>query len=247
MIFDTHAHYDDEAFDGDREQLLSSMASSGVTRIVNVGAAPEGARASAALARKYDFIYAAIGIHPDESRFLDDDLVQTVARYYHALQENQPEEYSEVIFAPYHDYELNTLYEGLISDTIIVANANQVMKQYYGKDCDIALVDITNAVTADNIDPIRDGTKNMLITLAGDESIENFEEDLTALYQLELTRYLTDKGSGVHSETEFPISGEILYAAQYRNKWYVFLLNTAFTAESGSEDASSEESANDNK
>ena len=164
-----------------------------------------------------------------DNRFLDDDLVHTVAQYYHALQENQPEEYSEVIFAPYHDYELNTLYEGLI------------------KDCDIALVDITNAVTADNIDPIRDGTKNMLITLAGDESIENFEEDLTALYQLELTLYLTDKGSGVHSETEYPISGEILYAAQYRNKWYVFLLNTAFTAESGSEDASSEESTNDSK
>lgn len=182
-----------------------------------------------------------------DNRFLDDDLVHTVARYYHALQENQPEEYSEVIFAPYHDYELNTLYEGLISDTIIVANANQVMKQYYGKECDIALVDITNAVTADNIDPVRDGTKNMLITLAGDESIENFEEDLTALYQLELTLYLTDKGSGVHSETDYPISGEILYAAQYRNKWYVFLLNTAFTAESGSEDASSEESANDSK
>ncbi len=66
MIFDTHAHYDDEQFDTDRDALLRSMHERGVGWIINVGATLDGARASVALAEKYDFIYAAVGVHPDE-------------------------------------------------------------------------------------------------------------------------------------------------------------------------------------
>lgn len=67
MIFDTHAHYDDEAFEEDREQLLNSMAEGGVGRIVNVGASLRGARATYQLMQKYDFVYGAIGVHPDHA------------------------------------------------------------------------------------------------------------------------------------------------------------------------------------
>lgn len=69
QIFDTHAHYDDEAFDQDRDLLLGgALAAGGVEHIVNVGASMEGAEASAALARKYPgFVYAAVGIHPDDT------------------------------------------------------------------------------------------------------------------------------------------------------------------------------------
>ena len=67
MIFDTHAHYDDEAFDEDREALLRSMPGSGVTGIVNMGASLEGARKSAALAEQFDYVYAGIGLHPDDA------------------------------------------------------------------------------------------------------------------------------------------------------------------------------------
>ncbi|MBR4760125.1 MAG: TatD family hydrolase [Lachnospiraceae bacterium] len=65
-IIDTHAHYDDEAFDADREQLLSSMQEAGIGRIINVGASMRGCRDSFALSEKYDFIYAALGVHPDD-------------------------------------------------------------------------------------------------------------------------------------------------------------------------------------
>ena len=66
MLFDTHAHYDDEAFDTDRDSLLSSMRSRGVGRIVNPGCTLESSRAAVALAEKYDHVYAAVGIHPEE-------------------------------------------------------------------------------------------------------------------------------------------------------------------------------------
>ena len=65
MIFDSHAHYDDEQFDCDREELLDSMQEHGIGGIINVGASMEGVFASQELAEKYPFIYAGVGIHPD--------------------------------------------------------------------------------------------------------------------------------------------------------------------------------------
>lgn len=70
MIFDTHAHYDDEAFDKDRDELLKKMKSEGVDFIVNVGASMDSVRTTLALAKEYPHIYAAIGVHPSETEKL---------------------------------------------------------------------------------------------------------------------------------------------------------------------------------
>ncbi len=72
MIFETHAHYDDEAFDEDRDILLSSMRENGIEYIVNVGANLESTAASLELAAKYPFVYAAAGVHPSETGTLDE-------------------------------------------------------------------------------------------------------------------------------------------------------------------------------
>lgn len=66
MIFDTHAHYDDEAFDADRRQLLESMEAGGVGRIVNVGASMRTSEQTVELTQQYDFLYGAVGVHPNE-------------------------------------------------------------------------------------------------------------------------------------------------------------------------------------
>ena len=73
MIFDTHAHYDDEAFDEDREMLLSGMKEAGVEYIVNIGASMASSARSLKLAEKYPFVYAAVGVHPDEVGELDEE------------------------------------------------------------------------------------------------------------------------------------------------------------------------------
>ena len=72
MIFDGHAHYDDEAFDEDREELLAQMQASGIGGIVNVGASLRGVQASQELAKRYPFVYAAVGVHPDEVGAMDE-------------------------------------------------------------------------------------------------------------------------------------------------------------------------------
>lgn len=66
-IFDTHAHYDDEAFDADREELLNSMNANGIGRIVNVCASVESLKRTRELMEKYPFVYGAFGIHPDDA------------------------------------------------------------------------------------------------------------------------------------------------------------------------------------
>ncbi len=68
MIFDTHAHYDDRAFDEDRDELLSSLRENGITGVINVSAEAESLARTWALTEKYDFIYGAYGIHPDDIR-----------------------------------------------------------------------------------------------------------------------------------------------------------------------------------
>lgn len=73
MIFETHAHYDDEAFDDDRDALLSSMQKSGIGVIVNVGASLKSTAAGIRLAESYPFVYAAAGVHPSETAELNEE------------------------------------------------------------------------------------------------------------------------------------------------------------------------------
>lgn len=63
-IFDTHTHYNDEKFDENREELLNSLPSKGIDKVTNVGASIDESYESVNLSKKYDYIYAAVGIHP---------------------------------------------------------------------------------------------------------------------------------------------------------------------------------------
>ena len=66
MLFDTHAHYDDPAFDADRDALLSSLPESGVELVLDPGCDVKSSRAAVSLAERYPFVYAAVGLHPEE-------------------------------------------------------------------------------------------------------------------------------------------------------------------------------------
>ena len=76
MIFDSHAHYDDKAFDKDRDTLLMEMQTAGVDTIVNVGASIRGVQKTVDLMEKYPFIYGAVGVHPDEVGELNEDILK---------------------------------------------------------------------------------------------------------------------------------------------------------------------------
>lgn len=72
MIFDTHAHYDDKAFDEDRDALLESLAAAGIGRAVNVGASIDSTKRTLELIARYPFLYGAVGVHPNETGELNE-------------------------------------------------------------------------------------------------------------------------------------------------------------------------------
>jgi TatD DNase family protein len=70
MIIDSHAHYDDEKFDADRDEVLERIQNQGVIRVVNPASNMASARKCLGLAKQYDFLYTAVGIHPHDAQEL---------------------------------------------------------------------------------------------------------------------------------------------------------------------------------
>lgn len=75
MIFDTHAHYDDEAFDSDREELFHQMGEAGIDFVVNIGANMASSENTAALCDKYPFMYGAVGVHPNDAEEINEESI----------------------------------------------------------------------------------------------------------------------------------------------------------------------------
>ena len=80
MFFDTHAHYDDKAFDEDRDSLLAALPESGVTLVIDPGCDVKSSRAAIELAGRYEHIYAAVGIHPEELGDFTEENLREIAR-----------------------------------------------------------------------------------------------------------------------------------------------------------------------
>ena len=86
MLFDTHAHMDDRAFEDDRGELLAALPGQGLALVMNPGCSLESSRNACALARQYDYIYAAVGSHPDVA----DEVNAAVLEEYRTLCRENP-------------------------------------------------------------------------------------------------------------------------------------------------------------
>ena len=86
MLFDTHAHMDDRAYDEDRQQLLESLPSQGVCLVMNPGCSLESSRNVVELTREWDYLYGAVGSHPDVA----DEVNEAVLEEYRMLCKQNP-------------------------------------------------------------------------------------------------------------------------------------------------------------
>ncbi len=86
MLFDTHAHMDDRAFDADRAEILASLKDRGTALVMNPGCSLASSRNAVALANQYDWLYAAVGSHPDAA----DEVNDTVLEEYRRLVAENP-------------------------------------------------------------------------------------------------------------------------------------------------------------
>lgn len=106
MIFDTHAHYDDGQFEEDREELLNSMAENGVGTIVNVSASYASCERVVNMVKDYPFMYAAVGVHPDEAGDLNEE---SFARMRELFQRDKVVAVGEIGLDYYWDQESHDL------------------------------------------------------------------------------------------------------------------------------------------
>lgn len=76
MLFDTHAHMDDHAFDEDRHSLLTSLPERGIALLMNPGCSLASSREASRLSQTYDYLYAAVGSHPDAADEVNEDVLE---------------------------------------------------------------------------------------------------------------------------------------------------------------------------
>ena len=86
MLFDTHAHMNDPAYDNDREEVLLGLKDKGVELMMNIGCCRESSRDCVAMANKYPFVYASVGTHPDSA----DEVDEAVLDEYRMLCKQEP-------------------------------------------------------------------------------------------------------------------------------------------------------------
>lgn len=83
MIFESHAHFEDEQFDHDRRELLLSLEESGIGYVVNVSSSLSTIEKTLALTREYPFIYGSVGVHPEECAQLNEETIKWVEEMLH--------------------------------------------------------------------------------------------------------------------------------------------------------------------
>lgn len=144
MIFDTHAHYDDHAFDADREAVIAALQPGGIGHVVDVGASMESCPRVKAIADKYDFIYGALGLHPDEVAdlpacrdFIEDDLsdpkivaVGEIGLDYHWMKETR--EVQIAAFEQQIEMALRHEMPIIVHSRNAAADTMDVIQKYYG-------------------------------------------------------------------------------------------------------------------
>lgn len=81
MLFDSHAHLNDDRFDEDREEVIEYIRKSGVDLVVNPGADMETSKSAIELANKYDFIYSAVGVHPHDVSGMTESDIETLRKW----------------------------------------------------------------------------------------------------------------------------------------------------------------------
>ena len=76
MLFDTHAHLNDPAFDPDRESVMEGLAEKGIGWVMNAGCSLESSRDIVNMAQRYDWLYASVGSHPDSANEVNEDVIE---------------------------------------------------------------------------------------------------------------------------------------------------------------------------
>lgn len=122
-IFDTHAHYDDEAFDSDRDMLLQSLSAKGIVNVIDCGCDIKSSKKALELSEKYDFIFAAVGIHPHEAEDANENALEEVRRL---SKHKKAVAIGEIGLDYHYDFSPREIQKEFFEKQIILANELQM-------------------------------------------------------------------------------------------------------------------------
>lgn len=146
MIFDSHSHYDDTSFNDDREEVLRDIQNNGVIGILNCGSDIRGMEMSAKLAKENDFIYAAVGLHPEFALDVNSEVLKRIEELakedkvraigeigldYH-FEENPPREDQKAAFRAQMDLASKLNLPVIIHDRDAHGDTLEIMKEFKG-------------------------------------------------------------------------------------------------------------------
>lgn len=143
MIFDSHAHYDDKAFDEDREAILASLWDNNVGAVVNIGASMESSRKSLELANTHEHIYAAIGVHPDEAGQISDSTIEELRSM--ALANSKVVAIGEVGLDYHWDVHSRDIQKSAFKQQIALARELNLPINIHSRDAALDTMDILKA------------------------------------------------------------------------------------------------------
>lgn len=133
--FDTHAHYDDDKFNKDREEVISKIYNSGVTKCINMGCDIESSKKAIEIANNHDFIYAAVGLHPEEIPQLDEEMWKTILQIKElAVQNKKVVAIGEIGLDYYWNKETKELQKQAFIKQIELANELRVPVSIHTRD-----------------------------------------------------------------------------------------------------------------
>jgi len=149
MLFDSHAHLNDERFDEDRDELINSLKEKSVDLVVNPGADIETSKSAVELSKKYDFIYAAVGVHPHDVSDLDDTAIDTLRNL--AIENNKVVSIGEIGLDYYYDYSPRDSQKEWFKKQILLANELKLPIIIHDRDAHADTFDIIKEYKSDEI------------------------------------------------------------------------------------------------
>lgn len=120
MIFDTHAHLDSEQFEEDFEDIILNIINNNISLIVNPGCDLPTSKKSVELSEKYDFIYSAVGFHPHEAKYMDEEAINEIERL--ANSNKKVVSIGEIGLDYYYDFSPRDIQEDVFIKQMALAN-----------------------------------------------------------------------------------------------------------------------------
>lgn len=147
-MIDSHAHYDDERFDPDREEVLNECVRQGVTHIINAGSNIESSKKSIEFARKYPFMYAAAGVHPHDVSGCGPDTIDTLREL---AKENKVVAIGEIGLDYYYDFSPRDLQREWLAKQIGLARELKLPIIIHNRESHKDILDILKSENAKEV------------------------------------------------------------------------------------------------